>query len=146
MLQAVALTSGVEHRLSSKLKRTAERGAAEQGAASGEAHQHSSRSGFQHAGFQQRQGKAGWQDRAGHQQKQQHHQQQQQQPGGGGDQEDSSDGEEGRGRAFGKGKAAAQRPATYSRSDLLKGSEAMAGKKRKRRKGGGQGGGSEAAT
>lgn len=139
--QAVALTSGVEHRLSSKLKRTAERQAAAGGGGSGYQHHHQHPGASKHAALLQHgrhhaggrgQGLAA----AGQQQ-------QQQQAAEGGEDDDSE--EEGRGGAFSKGKGkGAARPATYSRSDLLLAGPTGQGKKRKRK--GGQGGSGAAGS
>lgn len=139
--QAVALTAGVEHRLSSKLKRTAERQAAAAGGGApagrhhGGAHQHPGAA--KHAALLQhgRHHAAGrGQDKAAPPAEQQRQRQQ-----AGSEEEEDSEAEEGRGRAFGKGKGkAAARPAILSRGDLLKVS-GLPGKKRKRKSGGGSG-------
>jgi hypothetical protein len=144
-LQSLALTSGVEHRLGSKLKRTAERRlaeAAQQAAQQGQPSQPAGRRGF---GPKHSPGQPGrWSD------KPPSRQQQTQQPAAAAAQasgaaaDDDTDEEGGRGRAFGKrSHSAAHKPATFTRSDLLRVSGAQQPKKRKRKSG--QGGGQAAA-
>ncbi|KAI7836920.1 hypothetical protein COHA_009252 [Chlorella ohadii] len=136
--KAVALTTGVEHRLSSKIKRTQERQAAAGSGGSGGGaapalhqlhgaakhrallqhgrHHAAARRGQDGAAAAQRQGQAA-------------------------EEEEDSEEEEGRGGAFAKGKAkAAQRPAGFSRNDLLKAGAAVQQGKKRKRKGGGGGG------
>ena len=134
----MALTTGVEHRLSSKIKRSQERRAAEGVGSSGAAlpHEHLRgaakhkallQHGRHHAAASRRQdGAAAAQRHAGAAQEEE-------------EEEEDSEEDEGRGAAFGKAKGrAAQRPAAFSRSELLQaGAAAQQGKKRKRKGGGG---------
>ncbi|KAI3429678.1 hypothetical protein D9Q98_005763 [Chlorella vulgaris] len=143
--KSIALTSGVEHRLGSKLKRTAERRlaeAAQQAAPQGQPSQPAGRRGF---GPKHSPGQPGrWSN------KPPSRQQQTQQPAAAAAQasgaaaDDDTDDEGGRGGAFGKrSHSAAPKPATFTRSDLLRVSSAQQPKKRKRKSG--QGGGQAAA-
>ena len=148
-LQAVALVSGVEHRLGSKLRRSKERqlAAEVQASSSGGGDHRASGSSFgaaQHSGFYKharRKEQPGWgkQDKAARQQQGAAVAAGAAAAGAAQADEDEAAGgssdEDGRGGAFGKGKQAAQRPPTFSKGDLLKASEAARGKKRKRKGG-----------
>lgn len=140
----MALTTGVEHRLSSKIKRTQERqAAAGGGGGNGNAapalhqlhgaakHKALLQHGRHHATAGRGQdGAVAAQRRAAE----------------AAEEEEDSEEEEGRGGAFGKSKAkAAQRPAGFSRSDLLKAGAAVQQGKKRKRKGGGSGAGGRGA-
>lgn len=132
-VQAVALVSGVEQRLGSKLKRSAERRAAAEVefAERGRAPVPASRRGFnlQQPGPSKKQRRG---DNAAQQR-----QQQAQQPAAAAarqaEEETDSEEEEGRG-SWGKGRHASNRPASFTRADLLKTTLAAQGKKKKKKR------------
>ena len=130
--QAVALTSGVEQRLGSKLKRTVERRREEEARLQQQPVREAAlRRGFGAAqAGKSRHGKAAL--RQQHQHVPQHAAAA---PCAAAAEEGSEEEEEGRGSAFGKGSRTAHLP-SFTRAELLATSGSAQGKKRKRKKGG----------